>query len=539
MRIVDCNNCFDDDHELSDFDFCIIGAGIAGIILADQLSREFKIVLVESGDFHFDDKLQKLNELSISGLPIRENKLSRVRQFGGACNLWAGRCLKLDSIDFERRDWIANSGWPIQHEDISKHYQKLNEEYGMADYHLFNFQSEDNFDDLSSAISRDPYLSVNKAIWGKSVARFGQKSNTYKNISKRKSLTLLKNVTVRKLFDISDKIRSCELINQNKGTLHLKAKKFILAAGGIENARILLSSTSQNENGIGNIHDNVGRYYMDHPTSVRGNVSLQRKVYQSSMFSRPVKDGRFKNVIRFSDEHQKKNKLTNNHVELSVQYPSSYEETYSFMIEIAKILLRKGGSVGNLNLRGLRFAKVPEIIYLLTPNEIFPHFIGELYYKMNRYLKRPIKCNALVLTHHFEQTPNRSSRIQILNDYNSFGIHKVNLNWEVGLSEMDTAFALEKQVIDSLIKSGWVDPKVKPHETDKLRDASHHMGTTRMALSPEDGVVDVNCQVHGVKNLFIAGSSIFPTSGSANPTYTIAALTLRLAEYLRSSHGKV
>ena len=121
---------------------------------------------------------------------------------------------------------------------------------------------------------------------------------------------------------------------------------------------------------------------------------------------------------------------------------------------------------------------------------------------------------------------------------NNLNINKVNLNWKIGDQEIETAQMLENEIISKLKRSGWIDKNVKNEELNTFNDASHHIGTTRMNDDPLLGVIDRNCKVHLMDNLFIAGSSVFPTSGSANPTYTIAAMSLRLAYHLRGVYDK-
>ena len=538
MLIFDCN--YDVTPSILDqtFDFCIVGAGISGVILADQLSDQFNVALIESGDLSIGDRVQELNEILISGHSVRENFQSRVRQFGGACNLWAGRSLIFDDIDLSKRKWIVNSGWPLSLGELKKYYSKLHDEYGMADFSIFQKQENDLTDALYADISKDTDLELGKAVWGKNVARFNKNSASFKKLKKNRNVTLFSNATVEKLSELGNKVASCAVVSTSKNFLSLKAQYFVLATGGIENARILLSSRDKCDDGIGNAHDNVGRYFMDHPSAVRSNIKLSRNIYSSSLFVKPVKNGRFKNIIRFNDSYQKDHLLTNNHLELSVQHPKNYEEAFSSMVQIAKTILKKGSSSRRLDFSNVKMSKIPEIIYLLSPSEVFPHFVTEIYYKFNKILRRPINAESIVISHHLEQVPNRDSRITLCNEVNFLGINKVNMHWLVGNREIETANKLEQHVIDMLKKSGWVDPMVDHQEVQALSDASHHMGTTRMSEIPQDGVVDPNCKVHTIDNLYIAGSSVFPTSGSANPTYTIAALTLRLASHLRNTHAK-
>jgi choline dehydrogenase-like flavoprotein len=541
MKIYDCSELNSNSNSNFNlhrkFDFCIIGAGISGVILADQLSHKFNVCILESGDFSMIDKVQELNELAVSAHPIRKNFQNRVRQYGGACNIWAGRSLILNSIDFEERDWIENSGWPIKEGELSKYYSLLFDEYGMFDYKYFNKYKYDDFDDdLYKSIFENSEFSSIKAGWSKNIVRFGKNSKVYKNFMKNKNITLFKNATVEKLSNSNNLVDSCQIKLNSIDSIYIKAKKFVLSTGGLENARILLSSSDEVSNGIGNEFDNVGRYYMDHPTYVRKDIRLNKKIYNSSLFLKPLENGRFKNNIRFSEDIQRKQNLTNNNIELSPQYPQIYEDTFETVVQLGKFFLQKNKSLGSFKFNKLKLSKVPEIIYLLSPNEITPNFITKFYYKFNKMMKRPISCNNIVLSHHLEQTPNPRSRVTLNHEKNYLGINKLNLNWVIDPNEIETANLLENKVIDNLKKTGWVSSEVEYKEIDVFKDASHHMGTTRMSVNPKNGVVDTNCKVFSVNNLFIAGSSVFPTSGNANPTYTIAALTLRLAHYLKNNH---
>ena len=318
MRIIDCNN-LEISHSLdSNYDFCIIGAGISGIIMADQLSNKFNIAIIESGDFSLNSKAQELNELIVSGYPIRENYQSRVRQYGGACNLWPGRSLILNDIDLQQRDWVDGSGWTISSDELNQYYSLLAEKYSMFDFSYFDNKSYDDFDDkMYKSIFEGSEFNSIKAGWSKKIARFGKKSKIFKQLVKNKNITLFKNATVEKLCDTGSNIDSCKIILNSKKSLNIKAKNFILATGGLENARILLSSTDQHKNGVGNENDNVGRYYMDHPSYVRRDVTLDKKIYNSSLFLKPLNNGRFKNGIRFDEDYQREHKLTNNYIEFS------------------------------------------------------------------------------------------------------------------------------------------------------------------------------------------------------------------------------
>jgi choline dehydrogenase-like flavoprotein len=537
MLIYDCLN--DEIDVEKKYDFCIIGAGIAGLILADQLSHKFNIAIVESGGFSINKKSQELNDLIVSGYPIRKYHQSRIRQYGGTCNIWAGRSLILNSIDLQHREWIENSGWPISQSELHKYYDLLPKEYGLFDFNYFDKSKYDDFeDDLYKDIFSNSEFSSIKAGWSKNIPRFGKKTKIYKKLSKNKKITLFKGATVEKLCDSNGKVYKCRVLISKNRSFDIKAGNFILCTGGMENARILLSSKDQFHGGIGNLYDNVGRYYMDHPSYVRKNIKLKKKIYDSSMFLKFLKDGRLKNGVRFSESYQRNHKLSNNYIELTPQYPESYEKTFSSIVQVAKIVLKKDSPTEKkINIKDINLRKIPEIIYLLSPSEIMPHHVSRFYSQLKNLISRPINSENLVISHHLEQTPNRLSRVALSDKKNYLGINNLNLHWKINDIEIDTANLLEEKFIDRLKGLGWLDDNLKYKSISSFKDASHHIGTTRMAHNPKNGVVDDNCKVFSVENLYVAGSSVFPTSGSANPTYTIAALALRLANHLEESYG--
>lgn len=536
MLIYDC--LLDTVNDSISYDVCIIGAGIAGLILADQLSEKFNIAIIESGDFSINKRSQELNKIVISGYPVRRNHQSRVRQFGGTCNIWAGRSLILNAIDLQPREWIKDSGWPISQEELHRWYSLLPQRYGLCNFEYFDEDKYNDFDDqlYKSIFSKGEFSNI-KACWSKRVPRFGRNSRLFRNLEGNNNITLFKNATVEKLVDVGDLIQKCSILIDKNTTIEILAEKFILCTGGLENARILLSSKDQYHAGIGNLFGNVGRYYMDHPTHVRKNIKLRSKIYNSSVFLKILRSGRIKNGVRFTDSFQRDNNLTNNYIELSPQFPESYEASFSSMVRAAKIIMgRNEASKNKLSFRDIKFGKILDIIYLLSPSEVLPHNLSRLYYQYKKFLNRPINSEALVLSHHLEQTPNRCSRLTLSHERNFLGINNIDLDWRINSIELQTANLLEEKLIHILKDENWIDQSVTHKPVENFNDASHHMGTTRMAFKPENGVVDYNCKIFSLKNLYIAGSSVFPTSGNANPTYTIAALALRLAAHLKGNH---
>jgi choline dehydrogenase-like flavoprotein len=198
-----------------------------------------------------------------------------------------------------------------------------------------------------------------------------------------------------------------------------------------------------------------------------------------------------------------------------------------------KVALRRGYSGKRYKLFSAKLAQVPELIYLLAPRELMPHF---LYRSLKAFQSRFDKgITELTAVNYCEQIPRPESRVYLSTERDELGMNRLVLDWKVGMEETRTLMRLQ-ELLDVHLRQkhlGYVDNSSSHKEPLSFSDASHHLGTTRMSDDPRQGVVDPNCRVHGISNLFIAGSSVFPTSGHANPTLTIVALSIRLAEHLR------
>jgi hypothetical protein len=202
-------------------------------------------------------------------------------------------------------------------------------------------------------------------------------------------------------------------------------------------------------------------------------------------------------------------------------------------VHSAKIALRRGYAGRRLSLARPRLAKVPELIYLFAPRELMPHPL----YRFARQMKERLSAGVtdLVVVNYCEQIPDPASRVYLGSERDRLGMPRLVLEWKVGKPETDTLMRLH-HLLDSHLRRSGLGQLDHPasHLADlHYTDASHHLGTTRMSTDPREGVVDRDCRVHGVANLFIAGSGVFPTAGHANPTLTIVALSIRLAAQLK------
>ncbi|MGB7415941.1 MAG: GMC family oxidoreductase [Thermosynechococcaceae cyanobacterium] len=479
-------------------DICIVGAGAVGIAIALQLKNTpHRVCLIESGDLSLDDATQSLYDFENVGHPIRDDSPSRVRYFGGTTNIWTGRCLKLDPLDFEERDWVANSGWPITHSDLTPYYEQAAPLFKLPSLQKIEaeFWPPTSFYQDEQQVFADDQLAPVVSLRGRTSLNFRQ---TYlKTLQQASNIQIYLNANV---LDVEaaenlETVSRLRLACLNGVQFTVKAKAYILACGGLENARILLLSRHQNSAGLGNQHDVVGRYYMDHPKAEYGTVWTQDQNFNAPLlFGDRTFTGTTQFGIRLSDAVQRQEKLLNHYVLLQPQ----------FMNDGRSNPQRAGA-------------------------------IGKLRYFSRKLTRQPLQFDYLQIKSYLEQVPRWESRVTLSPQTDKLGLNQLQLNWKIGHQEIQDLHRFLGILKQSFKAQGIGEIKnVAPDHDPPFFNAFHHLGTTRMSHHPRDGVVDRNCQVHGIQNLFIAGTSVFPTGGYVNPTLPAVALALRLANHLQN-----
>ncbi len=519
-----------------DADICIVGAGAAGITLARSLEPSgAKICLLESGGLSIEEEVQALYDVDNTGYPIRENFMSRVRYFGGSCNLWAGRSMRMSPIDFKVRDWVPNSGWPIDYAEIDPWYERAER--------LLRLPPEKEFVDvgrlpgigdqekaLLSATDAESAI----ATWASKPMRFGK---VFKRELKRsKNIEVYLNANVTEVVPAENGAAVTRLVvkTMDKRQMVVRARLFVLATGGLENARLLLASTERASSGIGNDFDQLGRYYLDHPRSIYGRVRVNESVRLPYLTGIPLTTGKVQFGIAASEEYQRENGLLNCYASLEPELSEFAQTQYGRSINIVKVLSGRGHVGSRFRLSDVDMTDMRDLVYYLTPKEIMPHFLYKPYALLKQAVRKRRAIQGLSVINYCEQVPDPESRVTLGKERDALGMPKLQLHWRLG-DEVRQSVARMHETVARLVKEhGIGELHTDEEELADVRfsDASHHIGTTRMSDTPRNGVVDSDCRVHGVDNLYVCGSSVFPTGGYANPTLTIVALTLRLGELL-------
>ena len=492
-----------DEGGVIDADVIVAGGGMAGITLARQLGDAgVDVAMLESGGMAPSPRAQALYEGRMTlGAPGNEERnlddylgSSRVRCFGGSGMRWGGKCAPLDAIDFEKRDWIPHSGWPVTREQLQPFYDRACSTLRLASFgstpQSVTGAPDPLFGERSTAFTLRPrrYTLVTGAI-GNAYDDFRRSASDHPRVR----VYLDSTVTRVRLDKEGRRVQTLDVRELSGRRRSARARVYILASGGIENVRLLLVSNDVHRTGLGNHSDWLGRAFQGHTVISRSettSLSLHRPEATLAMFNNADLDKPHA-VIGASDAAQRKDRTVNFTATLMPRdaAPAATEVAVS-------ALAQRLSKAGERSRRGVYFM--------------------------------------------IEHTPNRDSRLTLTPDaLDELGMPRIRLDMRYNEIELESfersvrAFAAELGRHDAgrMQWSGGREQLVR----FMASPSRHHMGATRMATAASQGVVDEQCRLHGVENLYVAGSSVFPTSGIANPTLTLLALAHRLGDHVAAT----
>lgn len=516
------------EHETTiDCDLCIVGAGAAGITIANEFEKtSSKICLMESGGFHFDAKIQSLYDGENIGLHYFPLSACRLRYFGGATNHWGGWCSPLDPIDFTKRDYVDESGWPISFIDLEEYYKRAQDIISDPPYKLENPEYWTNEDHKLLPFSPD----FQTKIFEKKPLNFGTKYKKSIVDSNNVHLFIHANLVDIDANEEKSEVKKFGFKSLTDNSFYVKSKYYIIACGGLENPRILLLN-SRDGKAIGNRYDLVGKYYMEHPHAPVGSLTVTSDFPMKLYSWSDVNGKKVAGEIITSDDFQLKNRLLNTSFRL--QFPLDQQLGDNIMRKpiwsLTDLVNRKSLTLDEQVKKDLQ--------------SIIKDFDSLILEVNDKFLNKPSVSLAdnYMLYSRTEQAPDANSKVILSNKLDKLGQNEIDLNWtltkqdkiDTRKSFLSLAAEIGRMKLGRVKVFDWLmaDDTSWPPE---LRGGPHHMGTTRMSDDARKGVVDKNCKVHGVSNLYIGGSSVFPTSGAANPTFTIVAMSVRLADYLKN-----
>jgi choline dehydrogenase-like flavoprotein len=532
-------------------DICIVGSGPAGISVAMGLARSGKsILLLESGGLEPDEAVQALNQGEVVDEALHSPPDTyRPRVLGGGTAIWGGRCVPFDPIDFKARPWIPHSGWPISYQEVERYYPIANALCEAGDYEYdARLAVRGGMRPLLRGFT-PLHFDINRIERFSCPTNFGVRYRA--RLQAAANVRVLIRATVTRLRASPDGARVDGLDGRNhNGTgFSVVADQFVLAMGGMEIPRLLLTSDDVHANGIGNANDLVGRFYMSHIAGTAGALQVNGTSGTVWHGYDVAADGTYcRRRIALRPEVQRDRSLANavfrlHHPRitdpchrtgpLSAIYLGQYFISYEYAKRLvsdtpptAAIWLRHGMNAAADSVSTLRF-----LIHWLRDRVLAER-------KFPSIIIRP-RTNLFSLDFHAEQVPCPDSRISLGTRTDRFGNRQVRVDWRYTAQDVDTVARSFDLLRADLAERGTASLALAPNEADfelvVRRDGAyggHHIGTARMGASPVTGVVDRNGKVFGVNNLFIASSAVFPTSSQANPTLTIVAMALRLADHL-------
>ena len=530
MTIIDAN-AIESGTEFQT-DICIVGTGAAGLTLAGELIRAGReVCLVESGGLEPDPDTQALHDLEVAGYPVRENFMSRARYYGGSCNIWAGRSMRFTAADLADRPWVPHSAWPLPYDQLARHLPAAGRLLGLPPVDVFDPRChEGELTEAERTLYADEALAPTVSLWGRRPKRFGAAYRGALRRAPNARLILNASATNIRLNAEGTRVEAVDAATLSGRSLRVRARTVVLACGGMENARLLLLSRGQQPNGIGNGHDLVGRYFMDHPRAVFGKVKLNAGARLSLLDGYPRKDGKVQFGVGFSPELQRREGLLDHYATLEVQHSEYTAKQYHSFIRTMKVLLRMGYAGSRWDVGRAKMGDISGLVYLLTPRELMPHPLYRMYWQARRTLAGAGGGDRVVV-YFCEQPPNPESRVTLSEQRDRLGLERLRLDWKVGDDVRQSVYRLQA-LLKQRIEQAGIGTLTEGGAELRFTDASHHMGTTRMSITPSEGVVDTDGMVHGVEGLYLAGSSVFPSANHKNPTLTIVALALRLAQHL-------
>jgi choline dehydrogenase-like flavoprotein len=537
MHTADFNQQ-DETSEL-ETDVCIVGSGPAGLSVAKEfVGSSVRVLVVESGDAEPNEFADALNSIDSVGVP-RVMDLVRARIFGGTSHVWSGRCAPFDATDYAERDWAPMSGWPVQMADLAPYVERASVNLGLGppcyDESVWKkglslkwYDGRPGGAGMPPAQELDPNL-LRPVFWQfskhvdnpKDWMRFGP---WFRQFS-AKNVRILLNATVTQLnlADDGRAITSADVTGKSRKTRRIRAKAFVLCAGGVENPRLLLASNKVAANGIGNRNDLVGRYFMDHPRAAFATVNPRRSQALQDRFC----------VHRLNHE-------TGAHYFLTGFGLSPALQKAERLLNCAGWLILHSAPDNPWDaVRRLRSAKrnlIRDAAAIGANSRIVMQGVGRLVRRM------PVahKLEKITLFADVEQRADRNSRVTLSDRKDPFGVPLPCIDWRINDQVGDSIRRLGSAAAHEFERLGLAKIDLEPWVVDRklseanFTDAGHPSGGTRMASDPKAGVVDEHCQVHGVGGLYVASSSVFPTNGHANPTLMIVALAIRVADRIKA-----
>lgn len=503
-------------------ELCVIGGGAAGIAIAlEFLDAGTEVIVLESGGLRSGRESERFNDGDAVGLDRRSLTSGRARGLGGAMSLWAGQCLPLDPEALSDRPWVPHSGWPFPLAELEPFYRR------------------------AEKILRIQGCAYDETVWDGfgverpsfDASRLGHRFSVWcprphlgrlyrRALSESRSVRVLLNATATELVTTPGEQRFDSVLAAAPGAnpLRVRARACVICTGAIENARLLLASAGANRDGIGNRHGLVGRFFQDHPNGhcaviLGGEVARLQELY--GLFYR--ERVRYLPRLVLSPQAQRAERV------LCCAAHPVFHFGQDSGVEAARRVYRSARS-------GRRPEAWPQDLRLIARD--LPRLAAITRRRLMAGRSAGLGPIAVTLQTHAEQAPNPDSRVTLGRRRDALGVPVPVVTWKLTELDRRTASAMVATVAAEFGRRGLGEVRpapwlAAPNWREHLHDSIHQMGTTRLGEAPEASVVSADCEIHDVSGLFVAGASVFPAAGYVNPTLTIMALAIRLADHLK------
>ncbi len=529
------------------YDLVIVGAGAAGLTLAQALGRvNRRVLVIEAGAFRETQQGRAdLAGVLAQGSTHPAPDLYRVRALGGTTRIWGGRCIPFDPIDFERRTWVAGSGWPIAHADVAPYYA------GALDAAE---AGRDAFDPRSVLPGTQGELV--RGLDGDDVEttleRFSKPTNFFKRFERllqdSPTIDLLPHAVVTRVVSAADgnAVEALEIVARSGARHRVRASAYVLAGGGLEVTRLLLASNDVRRNGLGNGGDTLGRFYMSHLCTTAATIALDRgRAPVMFDYARDADGIYVRRRLWLTAGAQRRHRLLN--TTFRTHLPDPGDPAHGNAILSAMFLSKR--FVQREYAAKFNEAPVPASAYARHVANVLRQPLpltrfARMWMRDRTMARRKLPSVVLAslehryqLEFHAEQAPNHASRVSLSDGRDRHGMQRLHIDWRLADLDIESLCRAHAVLAERLAATGCgtlvFDKDVLADRARRLGIVGgHHIGTTRMSTSEREGVVDGQCRVHGIANLYVASASVLPTSGQANPTLTVLALALRLADHL-------
>ncbi|MCW5635505.1 MAG: GMC family oxidoreductase [Rubrivivax sp.] len=530
-----------DDAMVARSTVCIIGGGAAGLTMALEFERRgIDTIVLESGGFAPDPLTMDLYRGENVGIPYHFGDNYRSRFLGGCSNCWGGWCRPMDAEDFEKRDWVPGSGWPFGIEELEPFYERAHRvlKLGPTNYDIAHWVQAIGRADvrrmpLPSGEVQDSVSQFSLPV------RFGRHYRRELKQARHVRVFLHANVVDIETDADGGRIQRVQVRTLTGKRMSVEARQFVLACGGIENARLLLACNRKHAAGLGNSSGLVGRYFMEHPRLLLGKLTLREPWRRNKLYdimfhylNRAVRaDGiHIAAQLTVAPEVQRRERMLNARIWFSSIFPG---EGTAAAEALKRMKFRLHGKIDPNHSfwrdMGILAREPLNAANFIAARQLRPvGFLKEMHFQMIKEARFQMIC---------EPAPDPASRISLADSRDALGMPRVRVDWRLGdlvKHTFDRTVAIVgKEMSDAGIADVEYDPPQLGREwPESIEGTWHHMGTTRMNDSPSQGVVDRHGRMHDLANLHVAGSSVFPTAGANFPTITLVALALRLSDHL-------